>query len=429
MNKRVSFHTFGCRLNQAETASIEHSFKSKGYQVVDDSKLSDIVVINTCTVTKNGDADTRKLVNRLVRKNPEAQIALIGCQAQVQGHLLSKMPNIRWIVGNARKLELASIIGGDTSVVSYPFILTESIPQNNFKIRFKGTDRRQTRANLKIQDGCDFYCFFCVIPYARGRARSREFGDLEREAKDLVAAGHKEIVLTGVNVGTYSDEHHRFMDVVHALERIKGLRRLRISSIEPTTIPYELLDKMKADSVVCRYLHIPLQSGSDKILFKMNRRYSTKDYTDFIEQAVTKVQGICLGTDVIVGYPGESDALFDETLDFVKATKFTYIHVFSYSERGPAKSKKFSHQIPEDRIRSRSRVLRQLSDEQRNTFMTRHIGTEHLVLFEQRKNGFWTGLTDNFIRVKVASDLNLHNELIPVRLVKIDCRDMIGLLA
>ena len=425
MNKRVSFHTFGCRLNQAETASIRSSFRNQGYQIVNDNVSSDVVVINTCTVTKHGDTDTRKLVNRIAKENPDAQIALIGCQAQVQAETLSQMQNVRWVVGNARKMELRSIMDNDSSTTGAS-IFAEAIPKGNFKVEYSSIDQSTTRANLKIQDGCDFFCFFCVIPYARGRARSREFHDLVREAKNLVSTGFKEIVLTGVNIGTYKHGDREFIDIVSTLEQIEGLERLRISSIEPTTIPHEILDKMHPTSVLCRHLHIPIQSGSDDVLFKMNRRYSIGEYTSFISEALKKVKNICIGTDIIVGYPGESSDLFDQTVDVVKTLEFAYLHVFSYSERESAKSKKFSNQISENIIRNRSRVLRKLSDQKRKAFMEKFIDTTQFVLIETKKTNLWTGLTDNFIRVKIPSDLNLHNEFVPVRIKRIDGREVIG---
>ena len=270
--------------------------------------------------------------------------------------------------------------------------------------------------------------FFCVIPYARGRARSREFQDLVREARNLVVAGFKEIVLTGVNIGTYKNLNYNFFDIVTTLEQIKGLQRIRISSIEPTTIPPQLVDKIRVSPLLCRHLHIPLQSGSDKILFKMNRRYTIAEYVDFIKEAMKKVKDICIGTDIIVGYPGESDELFAETVDVAASLKFAYFHVFSYSEREPAKSKKFSNRVPENVVRKRSHILRTLSDQKRRAFMENFIGTTQAILIEQKKQGFWRGLTDNFIRVKLKSDLDLRNEIVTTRIVDIDGRDAIGKL-
>ena len=428
MNKRVSFHTFGCRLNQAETASIRGSFRNRGYQLVDNDSASDLVVINTCTVTKHGDTDTRKLVNRIVRENPNVQIALIGCQAQVQAQTLSKMPNVRWVVGNARKMELTSLIDEEVLPPGETGIFADTIPKRSFKVDYSAVEHSTTRANLKIQDGCDFFCFFCVIPYARGRARSREFDDLIRDAKNLVANGFKEIVLTGVNIGTYKQDGKEFIDIVSSLEQITGLERIRISSIEPTTIPAAILDKMGSRGILCRHLHIPLQSGSDKVLFKMNRRYTVDEYVEFISEGSKRVEGICIGTDIIVGYPGETNALFDETVDVVNSLNFAYLHVFSYSERESAKSKNFADQVPKSVIRSRSQVLRKLGDHKRRNFMEKVMGTTQVILIEQQKKGVWTGLTDTYIRVKVRSDLDLRNELVAVHLQKVDGQEVLGAL-
>jgi threonylcarbamoyladenosine tRNA methylthiotransferase MtaB len=428
MGKRISFFTFGCRLNQAETSSIKAGFKEQGYEIACADQSPDLIVINTCTVTENGDADTRKLVNRLARNNPKTEIALIGCQAQMQGKELLNLPNVRYVVGNARKMDLPSMLTGKHALAE-PVLDVTPIPQKNFEMPSDAIDPSHTRANLKIQDGCDFFCFFCVIPYARGRARSREFHDLIREAKNLIAADYNEIVLTGVNIGTYQCGRKKFSDVVSELDSLPGLRRLRISSIEPTTIPAELLDRMSPDSTLCRHLHVPLQSGSDQLLFKMNRRYTAAEYSEFMLRAHRKVGDICLGTDVIVGYPRESDQAFDETVDVLNFLPLSYIHVFSYSERAEAKSKRFNDQVPKDKIRHRSKVLRQLSDHKRKRFMDRLIRSTAEVLFEQKKHGFWTGVTDNYVRVKVESDLDLRNRLLPVRLDRIDGREIIGSLA
>jgi threonylcarbamoyladenosine tRNA methylthiotransferase MtaB len=402
-------------LNQAETAAITRSFESRDFDIVAADTDADIVVVNTCTVTENGDADTRRLVNRINRCNPDARIALIGCQAQVQAATLRQMPNVSWVVGNARKMVLADIVES-AAVTDQPFVDVREIPAENFTSPTAAVDYRHTRANLKIQDGCDFYCFFCVIPYTRGHARSRQFDDLLREAAALVDAGHREIVLTGVNIGTYEDGSKAFLDVVDALIAQPGLDRLRISSIEPTTIPTELFERMAAGTALCRYLHIPLQSGSDDVLYRMNRRYSVSQYREFVELAYQRVPDLCLGTDVIVGYPGESDAHFDETVELLRHLPLTYFHVFSYSERERAKSQIFDNQVERTTIAARSRVLRELSNRKRQVFFERFSGREVRVLFEQEKRQRWTGLTDNYIRVSVASEQDLTNQLLPVRL-------------
>ena len=428
MATRVAFHTFGCRLNQAETASLEQCFSLDGYEVVTIKDDPEIMVINTCTVTKNADADTRKLLHRLVRRNPAIQIALIGCQAQLQAKELARFANVRWVVGNGQKMELPSILA-NSSEDSKVECRVDEIPHEPFSIPVTGIDRRHTRANLKIQDGCDFYCLFCVIPYARGRARSRQFNNIINEAKRLVDANHKELVITGVNIGTYEHLGKRFIDVIRQLLSIDDLRRLRISSIEPTTIPNELLPLMHSESVLCRYLHIPLQSGNDHILFKMNRRYTTAQYRAFLDKAAAQVQDICLGTDVIVGYPGETDAYFDDTVDLLRQLPFAYFHVFSYSERQEAKSKRFADQVDKPTIQRRSAILRALSRTKKHQYQERFLGSIEYVLFEHEKNDYWLGLTDTYNRVKVQSKHKLDNSLLPVKLEEIEGDMILGRLA
>ena len=424
--KRVSFYTLGCRLNQAETAILQRSFERAGYQVVDFRDPSDVVVINTCTVTENGDADTRKAVNRAGRINPEARIALVGCQAQVQRERLLQMPRVHWVVGNARKMDLPQIL--QSAPAGRPLVLTPPISSEPFTIAVAGIDRQHTRANLKIQDGCNFFCAFCEIPFARGRARSRDFDDLSREAEELVRAGHKEIVLTGINLGTYRFRGKTIMDVIDRLLQIGGLLRLRISSIEPTTIPETLLERMAGNKKLCRYLHVPVQSGSNRILRAMNRKHSAEEFGEFLERAQKTVPGICLGTDVIVGFPGETAADFEETYARLKDWPLAYFHVFSYSDREHARSSRLHGKVPREEIERRSRKLRELSARKRRTYLESMLGREMWVLFEQKKNGYWTGLTDTYIRVKAASDRNLANRFVPVRLEKVDGQTVMGRL-
>lgn len=426
MDTKISFYTFGCRLNQSETAVVRQTFKSNGrYKIVDFGKPSDVVVVNTCTVTKNGDTDTRRLINKINRTNPNTRIALIGCQAQIQKDQLTSLPNVCWIIGNARKMDFLSILQEETKPKK-PKVITPTIPRDSFTVPFSGIDTTHTRANIKIQDGCDFFCSFCEIPYARGRARSRAFNDILREAKVLAEAGHKELVITGINVGTYKNSKKTIMDVVKALEQIDDLKRIRISSIEPTTISFELIKKMAKPTKLCRHLHIPLQSGNDHILKKMHRKYSVEEFGYFIQKAYDTVPDICIGTDAIVGFPGETDDCFQETVERLREWPIHYIHVFSYSQRHMAKSQKLSGSLPHQKIASRSAVLRDLSLRKRRIFYESFVGTKQDVLFEQRKKGYWTGLTDNYIRVKIKSDQNLNNKFAKVTMKQFDNQALIA---
>ncbi len=415
--KRISFYTFGCRLNQSETASIQNSFEANGYAVVDFEQPSDIVVINTCTVTEGGDADTRKLVNKVNRLNPGASIALVGCQAQVQKEKLATLPNVRWIVGNQRKMDLVSVFK------EYPApqgaqVVTPVIEREPFVLPVAAIDHAHTRANIKIQDGCDFFCSFCEIPYARGRARSRVFDDILLEARALVAAGHKELILTGINIGTYANDGKTLMDVIRRMDAIEGLERIRISSIEPTTIPLDMLDWMGQGHKLCRYLHIPLQSGHDAILGEMKRKYTTQEFSDFIQTSAAQVPQMCIGTDVIVGFPGETDQHFETTTELLRNLPIHYFHVFSYSPRHMAKSR-LMETLPATVINERSQILRDLSNRKRRMFHESLLGTQQNVLFEEYKNGCWLGFTDNYVKVSVVSSGDIQNQILPVRLQNI----------
>lgn len=426
----VSFYTLGCRLNQSETAVLERSMQALGYRIAGENEPADIAVINTCTVTENGDTDTRRLVNRICRLNPRVRIALVGCQAQVQKEKLAALPNIRWIIGNARKMETALIIDTHVSEAgAAPQVITPPIPRGSFTVPVAGIDRRHTRANIKIQDGCDFFCSFCEIPYARGRARSREFEDILREAGALAAAGHQELVITGINVGTYQNAGYGITDVVEALEQIEGLERIRISSIEPTTIPRPLIRRMARKTKLCRHLHIPLQSASGDVLKAMKRRCTARDFHRFIQTVYETVPQVCIGTDLIAGFPGESEAHFQETLEALKKWPLHYAHVFSYSRRSMSQSRKLAREVPAQTIQTRGRILRELSGRKRRLFYESLLGTTQKVLFEQKKNGWWTGLTDNYVRVGVRSDPPLANELRTVRMEEIQGAFIKGVLS
>lgn len=407
-SKSIAFYTLGCRLNQSETASLQNSFTTDAYRIVNIKEPADIVVINTCTVTENGDTDTRRLVNRVSRLNPQTQIALIGCQAQVQKEKLLKLSNVRWVVGNAVKMDLKNIVS-NLDAKDEPKLITPAITKEPFTIKAPSIDTTHTRANLKIQDGCDFFCSFCEIPFARGRARSREFNDILKEANLLVQAGHKELVLTGINIGTYRYQTYTITDVIEALEQIPQLARIRISSIEPTTIPTGVIDKMSKKSKLCRHLHIPLQSGDDKVLKAMKRTYTVKEFSHFINNAYAKVDGLCIGTDVIAGFPAEGEGHFQNTVEILKKLPIHYFHTFSYSKRYLAKSKNYEQENIPQIIAQRSKTLRTLSEKKRTVFYDSLIGSTQKVLFETNKRGFLEGLTDNYARISIASSNILPN--------------------
>ena len=409
-SKRASLHTLGCRLNQSETALIEDQLRAIGYDIVPFGDPADLGIVNTCTVTREADAKSRQLVRAFARKNPDAFVAVIGCYAQMGADALRDIEGVDLIVGNQEKLNVTDYVSSEKR--DTPLVIRDRIDREDFEIEFAGELPIDRRANLKIQDGCDFMCSFCVIPFARGRARSRSMENLVDEAESLVARGAKEIVLTGVNIGTYAYQGLDLVDLVDAVDGMNGLARVRISSIEPTTIPEALFDRMNdPNHVLAPYLHIPLQSGSDRVLSAMRRKYSADEYLKFVQHADDRVPGIGIGTDIMVGFPGETDEEFDLTLQLFQESPLHYAHVFKYSEREGTATTRMDSAVSPDIAARRSAVLRRESAIKRIEFYKRNAGERSDVLFEQEENGYWTGYTGNYIRVAVATDAPLKNEL------------------
>jgi threonylcarbamoyladenosine tRNA methylthiotransferase MtaB len=413
---RAALQTIGCRLNQAETALLSDQLRSRGYELVEFGQPADLFVVNSCSVTESAEADCRSLIRKIRRTSPEAFVAVTGCYAQTGAEALRKLEGIDLIVGAQHKMDLPRYL---TSLERRPapeVLHTRTIGRDDFTIEGVG-EYRETRANLKIQDGCNFMCSFCLIPFSRGHERSRRLDDLLREAEGLVARGHRELVITGVNVGRYAGDGRSLADVVRTLEAVPGLDRIRISSIEPTTISDELLELMAGPSKLCRYLHVPLQSGDDGILTAMNRRYTARQYAAFIEKAARAVPDLGLGTDLLVGFPGESDGAFGNTRALAADLPFAYFHVFSFSPRHGTAAIKLPGPVPSHTIKARSDELCALSRAKRLAFYQRYVGRTLGVLFETRNgNGLFTGLTENYIRVGVPAADDLSNAIRPTRL-------------
>jgi len=423
---KASFYTFGCRLNQAETALISNTFRHKGYELVEFGQTADVCVINSCTVTEQADAKCRQLVRQVLRKNPETFVAVVGCYAQIGSDALRKIDGIDLIVGTQDKLRVIEFID-DPVKLPEPQVIKNKMTKEPFTIATEAAAAPTTRANLKIQDGCDFMCSFCVIPFTRGRARSRAFCDIQREAMQLVDAGHKEIVLTGVNIGTYQFEDKTFIDVVKMLLSILELKRLRISSIEPSTVPYELIDLMADSEVLCPHLHIPVQSGDDHILTAMKRLYTTAEYLKFIEYVAKRVPDILIGTDIMVGFPSESDAAFQASCNLLQNSPLTYAHVFTFSERGGTAATKLKNKISPAIKKARSAKLHRLSEEKKHHFYTRFLGRHLRVLTEeQNEDGDWMGFSDNYIKVAIPNENLSANSLATIRLASISAAVGIG---
>lgn len=419
MKKKVAFYTAGCRLNQSETAVLTDRFTNMGYERVAYGEPTDVLVLNTCSVTENAEADCRRVIRRTLRHSPRAFVAVTGCYAQTGLKTLQHLPGVDLVLGNQYKMLLPDYLREMPHVQKHASTFVRhsgSISREDFVQDGVG-EYATTRANLKIQDGCNFMCSFCLIPFARGRERSRLTDDAVREAEQLVERGHRELVLTGVNIGRFANGSEGLLDLIQRLERIPGLARVRISSIEPTTIPDALIEYMNTSRKLCRFLHVPLQSGDDGILSAMNRRYTVSEYRTWVEDVVRQIPDVCVGTDVLVGFPGETDRQFSATCELVRDLPLAYAHVFSYSARPGTPAARLGNPVPLTVIKARSRVLSRLSATKRAQFYQQFLDRDCLVLFESMgKDGLWTGLTDNFIRVSVAASGSLANQIRRVRL-------------
>jgi len=418
--RRAALHTLGCRLNQSETLIIRQRLMASGYRIVPFGEPADLGIINTCTVTNLADAKSRRTIRSFTRRNPDAFTAVVGCYSESGASTIASIPGVDLIIGNQEKLAVLDYIDGPKN--PEPVIIRERIDRKDFSICQIGDLPYDKRANLKIQDGCDFMCDFCIIPFVRGRARSREYSNVLDEARSLASRGVRELVLTGVNLGTYLSESRDLVDLVDSLDRIPGIDRIRISSIEPTTVADGLLDRMaEEDHRLMPFLHLPLQSAVDRILQAMRRRYSISEYADFAQQAYERVPGLYLGTDIMVGHPGESEEDFDATCQFFRDQPIAFAHVFPYSERNGTPAAKRDDQIPVPTRARRSATLRSLSALKRIDFYRRHLGRTLQVLFEDPKPDCWPGYTANYVRVilpkETESKENLANQIRPIRLI------------
>jgi threonylcarbamoyladenosine tRNA methylthiotransferase MtaB len=429
--KRASLHTLGCRLNQAETAVLEARLRRDGYRVVEFGEPTDLFIVNTCSVTDDAERTCRYVIRKTLRHSPDAFVAVTGCYAQTGVHELRAIPGIDLIVGNQFKWDLPSFLPAPHTLKKQPapeVLHTRTIDREDFSLPEYG-EPDSTRALLKIQDGCNVMCSFCLIPFARGHERSRLLNDIIRETEILAAGGYREIVLTGVNVGQYRQDEFDLVGLIAQLEEIGGIERIRISSIEPTTITTALLDRMASSSKLCPYLHVPLQSGDDAILSSMNRPYNAEEFIHLIQRAVATVPHLGLGTDLMVGFPGETEEAFAHTLSLARELPFSYFHVFTYSQRPGTAATKLPDQVPIAVARERAKKLAELSRLKRLAFAERYIGSTVPVLFESGEmDGYRLGVTANFLKVGVPSSIDLTNHLKEVQIIGASDRWALGQL-
>ena len=422
MNKKVAFYTLGCKLNYSETSTIGRLFQKAGFDTVDFTDTPDVFVINTCSVTEHADKKCRKVVKEALKISPAAYVTIVGCYAQLKPQEIAEIPGVDMVLGAAEKFLIVDHIQ-DLTKNPKAVVYNQPVSEvNQFVSSYSFGDR--TRTFLKVQDGCDYSCTFCTIPLARGASRSDTIEHVIEQAKEIVASGIKEIVLTGVNLGDFGirdgKREDRFFDLVQALDKVEGLERIRISSIEPNLLSDEVIEFVAGSKRFVPHFHIPLQSGSNKILGLMRRRYKRELYADRVAKIKQLMPDCCIGVDVIVGFPGESREDFLDTYSFLNEMDISYLHVFTYSERENTPAAEMSGSVPGSARADRSKMLHILSEKKRRAFYESQLNKAAEVLFEADiKDGYMHGFTRNYVKVRAKFDPVLVNEMKKVQLTNI----------
>lgn len=427
--KKVAFYTLGCKLNYSETSTISRKFEEKGYQKVDFTNTPDIFIINTCSVTENADKKCHKVVREARAISPNAYVAIIGCYAQLKPKEISEIPGVDAVLGAAEKFRLVELLDGFVRPEKATVFASEIEEATQFNTSYSMHDR--TRTFLKVQDGCDYSCSFCTIPLARGSSRSDSIQNILATAQKIAQTDVKEIVLTGVNTGDFGiqqgERKERFIGLIKELDNVEGIERFRISSIEPNLLTDEIIEFVATARRFVPHFHIPLQSGSNKILRLMRRRYQRELYTERVSKIKALMPHCCIGVDVIVGFPGETKEDFLETYQFLNELDISYLHVFTYSERENTLAAEMANSVPHKERAERSKMLHILSDKKRRAFYEQNLGRTFEVLFENDvEDGKIHGFTDNYVRVSAQYDPLLINELKKVRLTSIEANGTVA---
>jgi threonylcarbamoyladenosine tRNA methylthiotransferase MtaB len=413
--KSIALHTLGCKLNFSETSTLGRMLEKEGFIKKEFEEVADVYVINTCSVTENADKECRQLVRRVQKQNQDAVVVITGCYAQLKPQEIAAIPGVDLVLGASEKFNLATHLKQFTKGDSTKICSCDIREVNDFNASFSVTDR--TRTFLKVQDGCDYSCSFCTIPMARGKSRSNSIDNVVRQANEIANKGVKEIVLTGVNLGDFGiidgERTTSFFELCQALDEVEGIKRYRISSIEPNLLTKEIIELVSNSQKFMPHFHIPLQSGSNKILGLMRRRYKRELYQERIEMIKKLMPDCGIGVDVIVGFPSETDEDFQETFEFLHALDVSYLHVFTYSERANTKALEIKEVVPVNTRNERNKILRNLSYQKMQYFRNQQVGSTRAVLFEQQeKNGMLEGYTDNYIRVSTPYQQSLEHQII-----------------
>ncbi len=425
---KVSFHTLGCKLNFAETSHLGKQFVDRGFQIVDQGEPADVCVINTCSVTARADRDCRQLVRRAIRTSKNPFLIVTGCYAQLEPEAIASIDGVDLVLGAREKFDLFDYVG-DLEKKLYPHVFVSAIDTvDNFGPAYSDPTNERTRAYLKIQDGCDYQCSFCTIPLARGASRSQPIEVCVAQARQLASRGYREITLTGVNVGDYGRHAGKSLpSLLHELVGIEGIERFRISSIEPNLLTDEIVDFVASNEKMCKHFHIPLQSGCNEILHKMRRRYTSEQYKFLIDRIIKRIPDCGIGADVIVGFPGETDELFEETYLFLSELPISYLHAFTYSERPDTPAAQCGDAV-EPKVRfKRNEMLRILGQKMKQAFHTRMIGRIEPVLLERDvEQSLRFGFTGNYVRVGVNAGSTAENMTVPVEITGVEEGKCVG---
>ena len=419
--KTVAFHTLGCKVNTYESNAMLKIFNEAGYQEVDFKQVADVYVINTCTVTNTGDSKSRQMIRKAIRKNPKATICVVGCYSQTAPEEIEKIEGVGVVLGTQYRSDIVKYV--DEHLETGEMVIKVDNVMNLRKFEDLNIDRfKNTRAFLKIQDGCNNFCTYCIIPYARGRVRSRQKESVLNQAQRLVDNGYVEIVLTGIHTAGYGEDldDYSFYELLVDLVKIKGLKRLRISSIETSQISDEIIDLIGSNEIIVDHLHVPLQAGNDATLKRMNRKYTTAEYLEKINKIRSYLPNIAFTTDVIVGFPGETDEEFEETYNFIKQVNYSELHVFPYSPRKNTPAAKMKGQVNDQIKHERANRLLQLSKELNHEFALKQIGKTLKVLFEKRDGEYLIGHAGDYLKVKVKTADNLIGEIVTIKIDKYD---------
>lgn len=422
--KKAAFYTLGCKVNQYETEAMTESFENAGYEIVDYSEFADVYIINTCTVTNMGDRKSRQIIRRAREKNPEALVAVVGCYSQIAPGEVLEIPEVSLVVGTDERSRMVELVEYAMQKEEKLNMVNDIMKVREFEEMPIKSYKSRTRAFLKIQEGCDQYCTYCIIPYARGHIRSRKPDSIIAEVKELADNGFREIVLTGIHVASYGKDlgNTSLIDIIEKVHEIDGIRRIRMSSVDPNVMTDGFIERLSRLPKICGHFHLSLQSGCDETLKRMNRKYTTGEYRRVVEKLREVFADVAITTDLIVGFPGETEEEFQKTVDFVEEIAFSGMHVFKYSQRSGTPAAKYENQVKPQVKDARSKVITAIAEKNEEKFKKAFIGRSKPVLYEQPFDGqksLFEGLTDNYIRVVSESQEDIKGKIIETVLMEL----------